>query len=291
MSAIPLPSSSCPLCARMTTVRFAIRTEKDRQWNVARCRSCKLVFSDPQPSESDIRSFYAGDYHSDLRQLGASEKAFGQKFDSYCEWLLGYVKPGRSLDIGCGTGLFVKKLRDRGFQAEGHEANALSAEWGRSHYGMTIRVGILDPHTLQPGRYDLITLCDVLEHTGNPLEYLCVLRKLLHPSSYVMVTFPHIWSIESLYYRALSKLLRRNWVWQTCNIPYHTWEFTPHTARRVFEQAGFRIVAFRRRQDMQKEPIDWQDLVTLIRIPTRILWFRPLGNRLGSQMHFLLRPQ
>lgn len=236
--------SVCPLCAQMTTFRLAVRTLKDRQWHVAECRSCELVFTDPQPNEDDIRTFYDGDYHSELRQPGASEKAFGEKFDGYCEWLLRYANPGRSVDIGCATGLFVKKLQDRGFQAEGYEANALNAEWGRSHYGATIHIGLLNPRALQAGSYDLITLCDVLEHTVNPLEYLRGVRELLHPGGHAMVTFPHIWSIESLYYRSLSKLFGRDWLWETCRVPTHTWEFTPQTARRVFEQAGFRIAAY-----------------------------------------------
>jgi SAM-dependent methyltransferase len=281
----------CPLCAEMKTVRLGFRTVEGRQWRVAECRSCKLVFTDPQPSETDIRSFYQGDYHSELRQPGRTEAVFGEKFDDYCEWLLRYCEIGRSLDIGCSTGLLVKKLQDRGFQAEGYEANALSAEWGRSHYGVMIHVGVFNPHAVQPRSYDLITLCDVLEHTVNPLEYLRAVRESLRPSGHIMVTFPHIWCIESLYYRAISKLFNRGSLWQTCNVPYHTWEFTPQTARHVFEQAGFGIVAFRRRRDPGIEPIDWRRPVSLIHVPPRILEFHPLGNRFGSQMHFLLKPQ
>lgn len=281
-------SQMCPLCGRMTTVRFAVRTLKDRQWHVAKCYSCKLIFTDPQPNEADIQSFYGEDYHFDLRQPGASEKAFGRKFDGYCEWLLGFVKPGESLDVGCATGLFVKKLQDRGFYAAGYEANPLSAAWGSSHYGVTIHVGFFNPRASQPGSYDLITLCDVLEHTINPLEYLCAVREVLRPNGHVMVTLPHIWAAESLYYRTLSKLLRREWIWRSCQVPYHTWEFTPQTARIVFERAGFRIAAFRRKLGADLGPIDLRDPVSLIDIPPRILRFPLLGDRFGRQMHFLL---
>jgi SAM-dependent methyltransferase len=249
-----------------------------------------LVFTDPQPNEADIQSFYEDDYHSNLRQPGASEKEFAYKFDHYCEWLLGYLKPGRSLDIGCTTGLFVKKLQDRGFQAEGYEGNTASAAWGRSQYGLTIHTGFFNPRAWQGGSYDLITLCDVLEHTVNPLEYLRAIGDLLAPGGHVMVTFPHIWCVESLYYRSLSKLLGREWLWQICHVPYHTWEFTPQTARQVFERAGFRIVAFRRWQPIEKEEIHPRDFFSLLRFPTLLLKFPPVGNRFGRQMRFLLRP-
>jgi SAM-dependent methyltransferase len=257
---------------------------------VVRCTSCKLLFTDPRPTESDIQSFYADDFHSNLREPGASEDLFGRKFEFYCDWLLHYVKPGKSLDIGCATGLFVKKLQDRGFQAEGYEGNVASAAWGRSQYGVTIHTGFFSPDASQAGNCDLITLCDVLEHTINPLEYLRHIRCLLSPGGAIMVTIPHIWCIESLYYRMLSRLFRREWLWQTCQVPFHTWEFTPLTARRVFEQAGFRIVAFRRWEPTVKMPINWRELASLIHIPPLILKVPLLGNRFGIKMIFLLTP-
>jgi hypothetical protein len=42
---------------------------------------------------------------------------------------------------------------------------------------------------------------------------------------------------------------------------------------------------------MDSEPIDWQRLINIIHIPPQILQFRPLGNRFGLQMHFLLQPR
>jgi 2-polyprenyl-3-methyl-5-hydroxy-6-metoxy-1,4-benzoquinol methylase len=284
-----MTASTCPLCGGTETARFAIRMERDRPWHVAQCRGCSLVFTDPQPTAADILTFYEGDYHAELRKPGGAETAFGLKFDDYCRWLRRYVPPGKSLDIGCATGLLVKKLADAGFQAEGYELNPLSAEWGRKHYGVEIHSGLFDPHAAPPASYDLITLCDVLEHTRHPLQYLSSLRPLLRQQGHVMVAFPDVWSLEGRYYRVMSKLFDREWLWRTCNVPGHTWEFTPRTARRVFESAGFDVVAFRRRQD-PGGGWTWQGPVSLIDLPPRILSWPPIGNLFGTQMHFILQP-
>jgi 2-polyprenyl-3-methyl-5-hydroxy-6-metoxy-1,4-benzoquinol methylase len=290
MNDIKVSQTVCPLCRQSRTVRLATRIRENRCWHVAQCCSCKLVFTDPQPTRDDIQAFYQGDYHAELRQPGASEKTFGGKFDQYCEWLLRYLNAGKSLDIGCATGLFVRKLKDRGFQAEGYEANALSAEWGSLHYGVAIQAGVFDPSTAPSKGYDLITMCDVLEHTEAPMSYLRDIRKLLNPGGHVMITFPDIWSIDSLYYRALSKVFRREWMWRTCSVPLHTWEFTPQTASYLFERTGFGIKAYGRRHDRSDDARGRLDLVSLLDLPPRALRFPALGDRFGQQMQFLLQP-
>jgi len=83
-------------------------------------------------------------------------------------------------------------------------------------------------------------MTDVLEHKHR-IQGKAILRvnQLLKPDGLLLVTFPDIDSIESRYYRALSRLLRRDWIWITCRIPGHTWEFTHKTASSLFSKSGF----------------------------------------------------
>jgi SAM-dependent methyltransferase len=137
-------------------------------------------------------------------------------------------------------------LRCAGYDAEGIELNAKSAEWGTRQYGIPIQIGTLET-LLSDDRqyaYDLVTLTDVLEHTVNPLESLILVNEFLKPGGHALVTFPDIRSLKSQIYRLLAKLTRRGWV--TCHIPFHTWEFTQATAIDCFNRAGFSVVAFRR---------------------------------------------
>jgi len=275
--------------------RIAVRTRDNQDWFLAHCAQCGFYYTDPPPALADIRGFYGGDYHSELRQPGASEKIFGAKFKNYVDWLAQKLTPGRSLDVGCATGLFVKLLQEAGFEAEGYEANALSAAWGREYFEVPIFDGIFDPASSKPSHYDLISLCDVLEHTLDPMQYLASLRPLLRPSGHVFITFPDIESWESRYFRSLSIVLRRSWLWRSCNVPYHTWEFTPDTARTVFRKAGFRLVAFRRCQDSLLSEDAGSGRGSLVRflvdLPPRLLSLPVLNGAFGTQMHFLLRAE
>jgi len=259
------------------------RRHNEKEFHLARCPSCGQHFCDPAPTRAEIAALYSGDYHQNLRSPGATEKEFGEKFRRYRDWILRFVKPGRSLDIGTSTGLFPSLLKQSGFEAEGIEYNEESAKWAQSHYQIRILPGL---EYLQPGAYDLISMTDVLEHQEHPLNYLRSIRQHLKPRGFMLITFPDIRSPESLYFRFLSQLLRREWLWSCCYIPDHIWEFTPATAKRMFHKAGFEVLGFRRSQPA-REPS--AGILRILQLPARLLEPGPIGRVAGTQMEFIIR--
>lgn len=280
----PVP---CPACDSHSTRALASRAFRGRSWTLARCDGCAQHFTSPSPTDADIASFYAGDYHAPLREVDGSERAFGAKYDRYLATLSRFVRNGRVLDIGCATGLLVKRLIDHGFGATGIELNARSAEYGRETFGIDIRNTPLEACAFDTETFDAIFLTDVLEHTANPRAFLGEVNRILRPGGCVMVTFPDIQSVESRYLRAVSILLRRDWIWNTLHIPLHTWEFTRPTATALFRSAGFEVIAFSRSQP----PIEPQPsrLLSLIHTPIRLLSLPVLRTKLGTQMEFVIR--
>lgn len=280
-------ADACPACGSDKTRTLFSRAFRGRSWSLARCDSCDQHFTSPTPSESDIAGFYAGDYHAPLREADGTERAFAAKYDRYLKAMARHVKTGRALDIGCATGLLVKRLVDRGYDAMGIELNARSAEFGRSTFGVDIRNAPLDTCAFEPGSFDAVFLTDVLEHTARPREFLREVARILRVGGCAMVTFPDIRSAESRYLRLISKRLRRDWIWNTCHIPLHTWEFTRATATALFESAGFEVAAFTRSQP----PIEKQSsiLLSAIHAPIRAISLPLVRSTLGTQLEFIIR--
>jgi hypothetical protein len=83
----------------------------------------------------------------------------------------------------------------------------------------------------------------------------------------------------------MAKLTGREWVWVTCHIPLHIWEFTNETARQTFERSGFSVVDFRR-MDVEGE-LDGKAAVLMW--PVKVLNFGLLARLFGSQMEFVIR--
>jgi hypothetical protein len=264
------------------------RNFRDRDYSLAQCTACGQHICLPAPSPAEITGFYQGDYHSALRIPGGTEKAFGKKFERYRDWVLKFVRDGRSLDIGTATGFFPSLLKSSGFDAEGLEYNPASAAWGQKHFGVRIRTCDLPETSEAPERFAFISMTDVLEHTACPLDYLTMVRGYLSPGGFALVTFPDISSLESRYQRLLAHILRRPWVWSCCHIPLHVWEFTPATARAMFDKAGFDVVGFRRSQETDPDRPE-SLILRLLFLPLRILAIPPFGSIAGTQMEFMLR--
>src|SRR5438045_59374 len=110
-------SLRCDHPRNQTMPLFAARdyiTGKDFQ--VAYCYTCKLHVTLPAPSEEEIGNYYPSGYYGS-----------GKRFMGVVEWLLNglhsyrayqieqHQRPGKVLDIGCGRGLLLNKLRQRGW--------------------------------------------------------------------------------------------------------------------------------------------------------------------------------
>jgi 2-polyprenyl-3-methyl-5-hydroxy-6-metoxy-1,4-benzoquinol methylase len=278
-------TQACPLCGATAIRHLHERPFQDVNWKLACCDSCGLHFTDPKPTLEQMARFYSGDFHEQLREPGGSERAFGDRFRRYIEWIQKFVPSGRTLDVGCSTGLLPWMLKQKGYAAEGIELHSETARWGAEHYGIPIRVGSVELVAQETGQYDLITMTEVVEHTPDPVEFLQAVNRLLKPGGYALVTFPDIQALKSHYYRWMSKLTGREWVWVSCHIPLHTWEFTYDTAKATFTKAGFSITGFQR-TEVDGElvgkfaPLTW---------PVKPMTMGPLAKKFGSQMEFMIR--
>lgn len=100
---------------------------------------------------------------------------------------------GPLLDVGIGSGEFIKKQPDR--KVYGYDINLFGVEWLLAHYRF------VDPYKEVPEDVEGWTFWDVLEHMTDPGE---VLRKV-RPGNYVFVAIPifeNVWDVKkSKHYR------------------------------------------------------------------------------------------
>ena len=276
------------MCHSRTTRAKFVKVHNERRWTLRQCRNCGLQFTDPVPDAEFLSRCYAGDYHEELRADGATENQSGAKYQRYLNHLAQHLPLGsRVLDVGCSTGLLVKMLCDRGYRAEGIEMNHASAAWGRQHYGITIHESAIEQCDFPANSFDAIILADVLEHTPHPRECLTALSQFLSPNGLALVTFPDVNSLESRWFFLMSKITSTSWLWKTCHIPLHVWEFTPKTALACFEAAGFRLVEFQRSQGAAEE--DLTGLLKIINMPSKIAAWPAVARRWGTQMEFIIQ--
>jgi SAM-dependent methyltransferase len=101
----------------------------------------------------------------------------------------------RWLDVGCGTGVLLdsyKAIQDK----VGVETESLCVERGKSK-GLNIHQTGLSWDFSSYGKFDLITLCDVIEHVEHDAEAIAAVKESLNPGGIILVTVPALMSLWS----------------------------------------------------------------------------------------------
>ena len=130
------------------------------------------------------------------------------------------------LDVGAGTGLFVKCALDYGVSAQGIEPSTYLADYAISQGLPVVNASTPDyaPHT-----FDAIYMTDVLEHIADPLPLLKEYNKTLKDGGVIFMTTP---DVSSFLARIMGK---RWWHYRLAHVGY----YNKNTLNSIMLRAGF----------------------------------------------------
>jgi len=234
--------------------------EIDRRYAITRfdvmeCRPCHQVFLHPLPGVEEIRQLFTSLYTSgegsvpelkDYYRFCFEDEPDNPLVEQYEAWLdvIEEVKsPGRVLDVGCGTGLFLSVARRRGWEPFGVDESREATDHARDHFGLDPWVGEFGSFADSGETFDLVTGWDVIEHSRDPVELIRAVRRCLAPEGFVSFSTPNQRSIldlvGGLMYRA--SLGRLTLPLEKFYIEQHFLYFTPNTLRTCLDMAGLEI--------------------------------------------------
>ncbi len=154
---------SCNLCGCNHTDLLYLKNGL----RVVQCRVCDLVYLNPRSEkDAEVREREKGP----AAPCGASferERIIFERRILEVQRLK--RKPGRLLDVGCGTGGFMAVARDCGWSAVGVDPNEAAAAHARCNLGLEVVNGTLEELPPSKGLFDLVTFWDVLEHAPDPM--------------------------------------------------------------------------------------------------------------------------
>lgn len=202
---------------------------------IVRCERCGLVREASRPAATS--KVYDADYYcsTDSSKDGYANYVLDAEINrlTFAERLRAIEaklgRRGRLLDVGCALGDFVDVARESGWGAEGVEISAFAAAEGRRR-GLRIYTGVLEDLRLPGGRYDAITLYDVIEHLTDPVRTLHEVWRLLRPGGIVHIVTPNVGGIQA---RALGP------AWYHYKPDEHLFYFSPDTIRIALKRAWF----------------------------------------------------
>lgn len=219
------------------------------------CAHCGLVHQEPLPTQADLDRYYEIDYRVDYK--GALEpqprhiKRDYERGEERMEKLAPYLGArARILDVGSGTGIFLKLAADAGHLIEGVEPNKGYAQWAQRELGLEITIAHWEKMELPANAYDLIVSHHVMEHLRSPMKALEQFYKWSAPNGLLYVSVPNIGDRDASPFNRFHRA--------------HVFGFSPESLIMMARKAGFALaenqetdtttLIFRR---LDEQPDDW----------------------------------
>lgn len=238
---------ACNLCgSRQTRLRFPSTAADDvppgrveafrctspgygRHHTIVECEHCGLVYTNPRLDGSQILDSYeAVEDPLYLEERDGRVLTFERHLKPL-EKL--HAPPGRLLDVGAYTGVFVEIAAKHGWEATGVEPSHWAVEQARAQ-GLNMIEGTLATSGLAEASIDVVTMWDVIEHLTDPLAEVRQAYRLLKPGGLLVV---HTMDIDSLF----ARLLGGRWPWL---MEMHVYYFSRRTLAALLAKAGLRVI-------------------------------------------------
>lgn len=231
--------NQCILCGsneRKKEMSISDHLLSKETFTLVSCSSCGFKYLSDPPAAADAGAYYESeDYieHSDsaegfINSIYHKARSFmlPKKYSMFVEDKL----PTNILDIGTGTGYFLRYMRERGFDTLGVEISDKARSFGVEKFKLDIR----SPEEMLladfPSGHSYITMWHVLEHVYNANEVMSRLHQLLADDGKVVIALPNNDSPDAAKYKE---------DWAAYDVPRHLWHFTYATFAAFAEKHGF----------------------------------------------------
>jgi SAM-dependent methyltransferase len=239
--------AACPVCGtQRARPRLVI---PGTRFKVTECAECGLGRLEPLPSRQMIDTFYPPSYYG----------VTGAKFVPLVEALVrvvgarhvrmlsrGLARGAHVLDVGCGRGVLLSSLADRGFDVHGFEISAEAAAGADPR--ATIRIGTeLEEANYPTAFFDEVIIWHVLEHLSDPKGTLVEIRRILKPGGRLIVAVPNYSSLQARWSGS---------TWFHLDLPRHLYHFPLAGLRRLLSDTGFEPTS-EHHFSLRQNPFGW----------------------------------
>lgn len=212
------------------------RTVSGESFDLLYSAEYDLLVTSPKPKPEKLPEYYQSDAyisHTD------SSKTF---FDQVYQWVKSmmlkkkigllenhFPQKGNVLDIGAGTGDFLKSAKNSGWEIHGAEPSKKARELACK------KEIVLTENTegFSGSTFDVITMWHVLEHVPDLEKQLQELDRLLKPNGKLIIAVPNFKSYDAKHYRQF---------WAAYDVPRHLWHFSKAAISKIFKEFQFELI-------------------------------------------------
>ena len=235
------PIEACNLCGGSAFVGLTHRDRYGYPAAAACCSGCGLVFLDPVMTADAYGRFYqriyrplVSAYHGrliDARTIQDEQRAYAAERGDLLEPVLAGRGYGTLLDIGGSTGVVAHAFAQR-FNLRATVVDPAPLETAEAQaFGLETIEGLIERVDLGDRRFDMVMLCQTIDHLLDVTGTLRRVRELL--------TLQGLLFVDIVDFRAA---YLRNWSVEEAVKIDHPYYLTEATATAYLKRAGFDIV-------------------------------------------------
>ncbi len=200
------------------------------------CEDCKLNYTNPIPSNLD-KYYETTEYLShDTKNNGI----VGKVYNYLRSWNLKhkykivtkYIKKGKLLDIGCGTGELLYHFKSNGWAVKGVEPSNKARELAINNYKLDV-LNLPQLKNLTQEKFDVVSMWHVLEHVPDISNRLAIFSQLIKDDGIGIIAVPNFNAPDSKYYGK---------IWAALDVPRHLFHFTKESLRIILAKNNLKII-------------------------------------------------
>ncbi len=184
----------------------------------------------PMPKQEDLGKYYESDEY--ISHTDSKKGLFSFLYQNVKKYSLSKKAKlvfklnqgiGSLLDIGAGTGEFLKVAQEKGWDVYGVEVNEKARQIALDK-NVTLEENL---ETFTGQQFDVVSLWHVLEHLPELEDTVQKIEALVKPGGTLLIAVPNFNSWDAKHYKAF---------WAAYDVPRHLWHFSRSSMRKLISQ-------------------------------------------------------
>jgi len=205
---------------------------------LVQCPECDLVYVPNPPDQSDLsQAYHVSDFDSSQEAVDAAH-AYSMASKAVFDRV---GSKRRALEIGTGTGIFLERLKEVGFdEVVGVEPSIAAINAAPLYRQKWIREGIFNEKDFDVQSFEFVCCFMTLEHVRDPQDLVSAAYRLLRPGGAIALVTHDYRSVVNRVLGSRSPIIDIE----------HMQLFSPRSIRRLLDTNGFGnidVVSFRNR--------------------------------------------